>query len=311
LLLDGREVARKIATYRTTTRAIKTYYMPILELAVNDFIHPGLNQLTAITGRFSCKKPNLQNQPRPGEGVLGKIRECYIPRSPNRSLVSIDYDQIEVRLTAHFSRQEHMITAINNNEDLHGITTTKLFGIDKTSDNWSLMRYLGKRLNFATIYGSGGKTFSNSVLEDTKGKVRLTEDQANEYIHKWWEIHDKVREFAYMLINEAALYGGIFTHGRRYIKAPSRDYVLLNYFIQGSAADVIKQAMIKVFKLLKPYGNRALMVLQIHDELLFDIEDDLLDELIPKLVHTMEDRTSFSVPLTVSVGKGKNWLDAK
>tara|TARA_R110000751_G_scaffold300963_1_gene413041 strand:- start:24417 stop:26054 length:1638 start_codon:yes stop_codon:yes gene_type:complete len=291
--------------YRKIEKAGSTY----LSAFNKKILRVSFNQNGAKTGRQSSSDPNLQNIPRPSEdSLLGQIRRVFIPR-PNFRLFFYDYDQIEMRLTAHFSKEEHMLEAINNGVDLHNVVCKKMFNINENSPSWQLMRYLAKTLNFSVLYGTGPETFMATVLKQTMGKIRLKIYEASKYINDWKSNHPGVMKLFGEVEMEAATTGGITNHYGRFIEvARGKGYAGVNYKVQGSAADFMKMKTLEVCDLLD--GTDILNILAVHDELGFDIPRHE-KKWIPQIKEVMEDHKSFSVPLTVGAGSGKNWMDKK
>lgn len=308
LLLDGRPVARAIQVYRRYSKAISTYYNTLLGVPEDNYLHCNLSQSKAITGRWSASKPNLQNQPRPGDNPLGNIRACYTACSDDYILGAIDFSQIEIRLLACLANEPHMIATILAGGDVHTNTCKLLFDKNPDDEDFTLYRYLAKRLNFAVVYGTGADKFVNTTLQDTDGKVRLEVHQAREYIDTWWEAHPNVLAYKHSLLSEVSNTGGITTYGGRFIPVDSyKDHAILNYKVQGSAAVVLKKSMLRVNKLLKREFPETFMLLPVHDELLFDVYKRTMHECLPRIKEVMEDRTTFAVPITCSVKIGPNW----
>ena len=308
LLLDGRPVFQGIQRYRAYNRAITNYYKAISERAIQDILHCSLNQGTAITGRYSSSAPNLQNQPRASSSPLGRVRDCFRARSDEHVLVFIDYAQIEMRLTASLAEEQGMVDSILNGEDLHTKTCDLVFGIPHDSEEFKDYRYLAKKLNFSTVYGVGAQKFGISILEDTGGKIRLTMNEALTYISRWWAAHPAVRDYKDRLLAEAAKDGGIRTEfGRRIPVHSSKDHAILNFKIQGTAADIMKRAIVQTNRILKERSAQAKLILTVHDELIFDMPRGEVKELVPLLVEAMEDDSSFQVPLTCDVEFGDTW----
>ena len=315
LLLAGTPLAAAVQRYRKSAKAASTYVEPLLERALssNDSdrigrarLHCGLNQNRAITGRFSSSEPNLQNQPRGGSGPLGSIRRAYVA-DPGKVFLLVDFDQIEMRITASLSREEHMLKAIKHGEDLHASTCLKVFNKREGDENYSTWRYLAKKLNFSVIYGTGGEKFSNTILEETDGAVRLTGKQARQYIQRWWEAHHKVSALRDRIANEVSETGGVRTVFGRFIPVVGwKDHAALNYKVQGSAADVMKRAIIACDKYTKDRDDIDLL-LTVHDELIFEVEKQQVEFYAKKLPRLMEDHDNFFVPLTCSVEVGKRW----
>lgn len=299
------ELGSLVVRYRKISKASTTY----LKNFDKKILRVNLNQGGARTGRFSSSGPNLQNIPRPKENsLLGQMRRCFIAR-PGDRLLFIDYEQIEMRLTAHFSGEEHMLDAINDGVDLHDVTCRVVFGLNKDSPDWELMRYLAKTLNFAVIYGTGAETFRTTVLKNTDGKIRISLSQASRYIGDWKEKHPMVMKMFDDVAIEVAKTGGITNYYGRYMPVDSRkSYVGVNYKVQGTAADFAKKKMLEVSFVLD--GKETKLFLVVHDELIFNLVRNETS-IVQTLVDTMEDRHTFKVPLTCSASIGKNWYDKK
>jgi DNA polymerase-1 len=291
-----------ISKYRKINKAETTY----LKHFNKPLLHVSFNQGGTRTGRFSCSGPNLQNIPRPDEdSLLGQMKRCFIATPGNR-LVFIDYEQIELKLTAHFSQEPHMLEAISKGQDLHGITCKILFNKNENSPDWKKYRYIAKTLNFAIVYGVGTDTFRGSILKNTNGEMRLSIVECARYINDYKAKHPMVVN---TIAKEVAKTGGVVNHYGRFMEVnPYKSYVGVNYKIQGSAADLIKQRMLRVSKQLQNRNTK--LILQVHDELAFDMP--ATDRhLIPDIVATMEEKEEFTVPLTCKVSIGKNWFDLK
>lgn len=290
---------RKIAKARTTY--LKNFNKPILRV--------NFNQGGTRTGRFSSSGPNLQNIPRPSEdSLLGQMRKVFVAR-PGSKLLFIDYRQIEMRLAAHFSGEEHMLQAINDNIDLHDVTCKLIFNITPDHPDWIKLRYIAKTLNFAILYGTGAETFSFTVLKNTNGKMRISTYEAARYIGEYQSKHPKIMKMFGTVTNEVAKTGGVVNHYGRWMEVdPRKPYVGVNYKIQGTAADFMKMKMYPVASMLQ--GRRTKLFLTVHDELGFNLyKEDA--KLVKPIVEVMQDNTTFSVPLTCSVSYGDNWHTKK
>lgn len=312
LLLDGRQIAVDIQKFRQYNKAISTYYAALEALPQEGILRCNIKQNQAITGRMSASGPNLQNQPRPGSSPLGRIRECYVAHSKDDFLLMIDFDQIELRLAAHFGQETHMLEAIRNGDDLHTVTRDRMFNLEGLSDeDRKSRRYLAKRLNFATLYGTGPAKFANTTLEDSGGTVRLDVREASEYIRTWWNVHPGITELRNRVLSEVSRTGGIRTAFGRFIPVlAGKDHAALNYLIQGSAADVIKRAIVRVHRFLKKNRYSTRMLVPVHDEIIFNVPRQE-KFLCQKLRSLMEDRTNFDVPLTCSAEAGLRWGSKK
>lgn len=300
LLEIGTHEAKLILEYRTLGKAKSTYLKKFA--TSSGIIHPSFNTVGAITGRFSSSNPNLQNIPRPKESFLGRVRSCFKPRE-GKLLFFVDYDQIEIRLGAHFSGDEKLRKAIRRKEDIHSRSCKNVFGITEQAKDWDLKRYIAKTLNFAMWYGAGPNTFKNTLLREAGITISIME--AVEYVEKYKAENPAMMNLFREIDNEVWEKEGITNPYGRYIKVPrSQSYIGVNYLIQSTAADVLKDAMLRVDKVIK--GSRTNLILTIHDELVFEL-DKKDKELIPVIKETMEVLDLFSVPLTCSLSVGKDW----
>jgi DNA polymerase-1 len=309
----GFAVPRLLLEYRELSK-LKSTYVDALPLSVNPEtgrIHTRFNQTGAATGRLSSSDPNLQNIPiRTPRGEL--IRRCFVA-AEGRSYVVADYSQIELRLLAHLSEDPAFIGAFERGGDVHRETAAIIFDVpvDEVTPE---MRARAKTINFATIYGQGPFALSR--------QLSITQDQAKDFIRKYFERFSGVRRFLDSAIEKARTrgYAETIEGRRRYIselKDPNYNIrsfgerTAMNSPLQGSAADLIKIAMIGVDHAMKAGGVTGGMVLQIHDELI--VETDIGDvEAASDIVRAqMEGAAKLRVPLVVDIGVGPNWLDAK
>lgn len=312
-LEDEHEIIPLILKYRLLQKLYSTYVDGLLRLADGSgFIHTVFNQAVTSTGRLSSKEPNLQNIPvRDDEGK--EIRKFFIPRESGGVLVSADYSQIELRLLAHYSGCKPLIEAFNANRDIHALTASQVFGVD-IGDVTDAMRRSAKAVNFGIIYGISEYGLSKNL--------KISVKTASEYISKYFENYPSVKEYMNKNVEFAKKNGYVCTaFGRRRVipEINSTNYNLrsfgeraaMNMPLQGTAADIIKIAMINVFNRLKREAPDAKLILQVHDELIVDCKkrDQSLVEKI--LREEMEGAVKLSVPLTVSVSGGVNWFDAK
>ncbi|MBE5744346.1 MAG: DNA polymerase I [Clostridiales bacterium] len=303
-----------ILRHRTIQKLLSTYVDAIKALAVKDngLVHTSFNQTLTQTGRLSSKEPNLQNIPiRDEEG--SKLRKFFIPRSENGVLIDADYSQIELRLLAHFSKCQKLIDAYNRGDDIHSITASQVFNVPLDSVT-SDMRRKAKAVNFGIIYGISEYGLSKNIKCSVK--------EASEYIKKYFETYPEVKEYMNSNVSYAREHGYVSTllGRRRYIKEINAQNFQLRSFgeraamnmpLQGSSADVIKIAMVKVYERLKKECPSAKLILQVHDELIIDaLEKD--SEIASKILkEEMENACQLSVPLTVECKIGKTWYEAK
>jgi len=273
-------------------------------------IHTSFEQAWVSTGRLSSKNPNLQNIPIRYE--RGKeIRKAFIPSDDRHILLSADYSQIELRLMAHLSGDPNMILAFRNQEDIHTATAAKIFKVEE-KDVTSSMRSRAKTANFGIIYGISAFGLSQ--------RLNISRTEAADLIKGYFESYPKVKEYMENAILMAKEKGYVETLlGRRRflpdilsanaIVRGVAERNAINAPIQGSAADIIKQAMVNIQKRLRKYSDSH-MILQVHDELIFDILDKELGEIKEIVRYEMENALKLTVPLVVDIGTGNNWLEA-
>lgn len=264
-------------------------------------IHCEFNQVGAKTGRFSSREPNLQNIPRSHPTV--DIRRAFICR-PGCSLYFFDYSQIELRILAHYARDEKMLSILSEGGDLHGETARGIFGDDYTKEQ----RSISKNINFGIVYGIGPKHFCE-VLNKDYPEQNYTYSDAKRFIDRYYWTYPMVRPFVYGVQRKILERGHVFDiFGRKYPCEKEFAYKAVNYLIQGCAAGVMKNAMVRVADYLK--NKKSALILTIHDELVFDIADEEEAEVVPVIKSLMEDATTFRVPLTVSVSKSTtSWAE--
>lgn len=305
LLKSPSEIGNKIVQFRKIAKAKNTYIKNILSQADDeDVLRVNFNQMGARTGRFSSSNPNLQNIPRPSEHYLGRIRNLFRCR-PGCRLLFIDYEQIEIRLAAHYSEEEHLLHSIRHGLDLHSQACKNILGRQEDDPEWSIFRYLAKKLNFSMLYGVGAKKFADSILLDTEGRINLSLYEASNTIQQFKEGHPGIMRLFDRTASEVSATKGIRNHYGRYLPVDIRKpYIAVNYLIQSTAADLLKRAMLELMPKLRRWGVRLLM--QIHDELVFEIEPRHREH-VPEIVATMEERERFSVPISCSVEWGSRW----
>ena len=274
-------------------------------------IHTEYNQAVAATGRLSSNKPNLQNIPiRTKRGK--KIREAFIPKNDNYFLMAADYSQIELRIIAALSKDESMIKAFNNNEDIHKSTASKVFNID-INEVTSEQRNNAKTVNFGIIYGVSAFGLSQ--------QTNLNRTEAKELIDLYYSSYPKLNDFINNQINFARENGFVETilGRRRYLRnINSQNSIVrsadernaINAPIQGSAADIIKLAMINIQNIMEKEKLKSKMLLQVHDELVFDVHKKELEFLKSIVKKEMENVYKLDIPLIVEIGIGNNWMEA-
>ena len=294
------------------TKLQSTYVVGLKENILQDGkIHTIYTQTITRTGRLSSIEPNLQNIPiRTNYGKL--IRKAFVA-SPNSVLLSSDYSQIELRVFAHFSKVPNLIKAFNNDVDIHKQTAMDIFGVDEDSVT-PLMRRQAKAVNFGILYGIS----SFGLAEDLGISVR----EAKEFINKYFETYGGIKIYMDKVIKDAYEKGYVTTIMNRkrtidelkntnYMIRQQGERMALNTPIQGSSADILKKAMIDIHNEFIKKKLKSKMILQVHDELIFDVLIDEL-EIVKKIVDTcMDDAYKLDVPLKVDIEIGKNWYDTK
>ena len=305
-------IANLILDYRELIKLKSTYVdaLPKLVLEKDNKIHTSLNQAVAATGRLSSVNPNLQNIPiRTDRGR--KIRKAFIPSSENNILLSADYSQVELRIMAHYSEDKHMIEAFNSGLDIHASTASKVFKVS-LEEVTSEMRRKAKMVNFGIIYGISAFGLAQ--------RLDIPRGEAAEIIDAYFNEFSSVKTFMDKAVNMAREHGyseTLFGRRRNLRDINSRNHTVrsfaernaINAPIQGSAADIIKIAMINVHEFLEKENLKTSMILQVHDELVFEVPKDELN-VIPTIKELMEQATALLVPLTVETGTGNNWLEA-
>ncbi|WP_339684270.1 DNA polymerase I [uncultured Nonlabens sp.] len=306
-------IIQNVLDYRGLAK-LKSTYVDALPSQVNPKtkrIHTNYMQAVAATGRLSSTDPNLQNIPIRTERGR-QVRKAFVPRNENYTLLAADYSQIELRIIAALSEEENMMAAFQNGEDIHASTAAKVFNV-ALEDVTREQRSNAKTVNFGIIYGVSAFGLSN--------QTDLSRSEAKELIDTYYASYPKLRAYMDDQVNFARENGYVETvlGRRRYLKdinssnavvrgAAERNAV--NAPIQGSAADIIKLAMINIYKKLEEMNCKSKMLLQVHDELVFDIHNDELEDMKKLIQEEMQNAYKMSVPLDVEVGTGQNWLEA-
>jgi len=312
-LSKDHEIIANVLEYRQFKK-LQSTYVDALPNEINPNtgrVHTAYAQAVAATGRLSSTNPNLQNIPIRTE--RGKqVRKAFIPRDENYVLLAADYSQIELRIIAALSEEETMIEAFKNGEDIHASTAAKVFNVP-LSEVTREQRSNAKTVNFGIVYGVSAFGLSN--------QTDLTRKESKELIDLYYETYPKLKNYMSAQVDFARDNGYVETvlQRRRYLKdINSRNAIVrgaaernaVNAPIQGSAADIIKIAMIKIFKRFEKEGFKSKMLLQVHDELVFDAHKDELEIIKPIIKYEMEHAFEMIVPLDVEMGIGENWLEA-
>jgi DNA polymerase I len=299
--------------YRQLTKLKSTYIDGLLALMEPETgrVHTTFSQTTASSGRLSSSNPNLQNIPIRTE-VGRQLRRAFVA-APGYRLLTADYSQIELRILAHITHEPRLVEAFNANEDIHSITAASLFNIalaEVTKDQ----RRLAKTVVYAVLYGQSA--FGLAQI------TNMSNNEAGEFIKRYHETFPHIKEYVERTLNQARKQGYVNTmYGRKrffpdmaglpYSERQALEREAINMPIQGSNADLIKIAMLNIHHAITQQGLRTRMILQVHDELVFEVPDDELD-IARKLVRReMEDVEKLLVPIKVEMKVGRNWYEAE
>ena len=309
LALRGIEIAEKLLEYRGFTKLLSTYVEPLPKLAdENDRIHTTFNQNGTSTGRLSSTNPNIQNIPvRTDEGI--KIRKGFISEN-NWSLISFDYSQIELRVLAELSKDENLILAYKKDKDLHDLTARKIFFKTDEEPVTREERSIAKVINFSILYGKTPFGLSK--------ELKIPMGDASQYIKTYFEQYPKVKKFLENILENAKLNGFVetFYGTRRYINninssnknlQAQANRMAVNTVVQGTAANIIKKVMIKLYDEFKN-NDDIRMLLQVHDELIFEVKDGSIEKYMDKIKEIMEKTIKFEdIRLSANGSVAKNW----
>jgi DNA polymerase-1 len=306
-------IVERLLEYRQLSK-LKSTYVDALPKAINPRtgrVHTSFNQTGTTTGRLSSSDPNLQNIPMHTE--LGReIRKAFAPGGKDRLIMSADYSQIELRVMAHISQDEGLMEAFREGEDIHATTAAKVFGV-KPSEVTREMRRRAKEVNFGIMYGIGPFGLSS--------RLDVSQAEAKETIARYFERFPKVNQYIFDTIAKARHDGYVSTllGRRRYLpEINSRNQTVrqnaerqaINMPIQGTAADMIKMAMIQILKGIHESQLDSKMILQVHDELVFEVMKKEVERMKELVIGRMQNALPLDVPVVVEVGTGKNWYDA-
>jgi len=312
-LAPEHEIAERILEFREYQKLKSTYVdaLPLLISKKDGLIHTDYRQAVAATGRLSSNNPNLQNIPiRTTKGK--EIRKAFVPRGKDYKIFAADYSQIELRIIADFAKDESMIDAFKNGRDIHATTASKVFRVpieEMTPD----IRRNAKEINFGLIYGISAFGLSQNI--------GISRTEAAEIIDSYFTEFPGVKRYMDNAVNNAKEFEYVETimGRRRYLRdinsrnATVRGFAernAINAPIQGSAADIIKLAMINIHKRFEKENIKSKMLLQVHDELVFDAHVDELDLLKTKVEEFMKNAIKLEVPMEIGMGIGDNWLEA-
>lgn len=308
-LKNEHKVIPLLLQYRESYKLQSTYIEPLLEIGLKSSenrIHTSFLHTGTATGRLSSKNPNLQNIPTRSDSII-QIRKAFIPKDGYK-LVAVDYSQIELRLLAHFSQDEALVEAFKNDLDIHYQTAVKIFGQENAKEK----RGIAKSINFGLLYGMGSKK-----LGETLG---IPSKEAKQYIDSYFNAFKSVKDYLKSVEDFANINGYVKTllNRKRLFDFNSANAMMkaaylreaVNTLFQGSAADLIKLAMINIYQKYKDNENVRLL-LQIHDELVFEVRDEFVDEVSINVKKIMENIYKLNVPLKVSLSVGNSWKDLK
>ncbi len=312
-IADKHEVVNYIIRYRKISKLISTYLDGMLNYVQPDGkIHTTFMQRKTSTGRLSSREPNLQNLPmRDDEGRA--LRKMFSSAYPDGTIISADYNQIELRLMANFSGDENMIADYLSGKDIHTATASKIFNVPLSEVN-SSMRRVAKSVNFGIIYGISAFGLSQNI--------KTSQKEASQFIKKYMEIYPKVKEYGDECVKRAREKGYVSTimgrvrhipdiNSSNHVMRSFAERVAKNMPLQGSASDIIKMAMIKVYNRIKKENLKSKLILQIHDELVVDCVKGESESIKRILKQEMESVIDLKVPLIVEVSEGKTLYDAK
>ncbi len=312
-LVGSHEIISLIMEYRTLSKLKSTYVdglLGVLDEATSK-IYSTFNQAVTTTGRISSTEPNLQNIPIRLE--LGReLRKIFIPTDDSYVFVDADYSQIELRILAHMSNDETFINAFKQGQDIHRLTASQVFKTPYENVT-NLQRSNAKAVNFGIVYGIGAYSLSQDL--------GITMREADRYIKGYYDKYPRMRGYFDKTIEEARATGYATTifnrrryipelNGSNFIKRAFGERVAMNMPVQGSAADIIKIAMVRIFNRLKAEGLKSRLILQVHDELLIEAKRDELHLVMPMLEEEMINAASLQVPLETDVKSGENWFEA-
>ena len=310
-LIEYHPIIEKLLEYRNISKLYSTYLEGLDVFIKEDSkIHTIYKQTLTRTGRLSSAEPNLQNIPvRDEEGR--KIRKAFIPS--NDLLLSMDYSQIELRILAHISGSEELINAFRNGQDIHTKVAADIHGITE-AEVTKKMRSTAKAVIFGIVYGISGFGLGENLEINPK--------EAKQFIDKYYELYPGVKRYMDDIVKEAYEEGSVRTlfnrrrtidelQNKNYMIRSQGERIALNTPIQGTSADIIKKAMVEVYKSFKENNVQSKMILQVHDELIFDCLESEKDKIIEIVKNIMENTIDISVPLKVSADCGRDWYEAK
>ena len=310
-LIDNHPIIEKLLDYRNLAKLYSTYLEGLDTYIKEDGkIHTIYKQTLTRTGRLSSVEPNLQNIPARQEDGR-KVRKAFVPT--NDLLLSMDYSQIELRILAHISGSEELINAFVNGQDIHTKVAADIHGITEVEVT-KKMRSTAKAVIFGIVYGISGFGLGENLEINPK--------EAKQFIDKYYELYPGVKRYMDNIVKEAYEEGSVrtlFNRKRTIDELSNKNFMIrsqgeriaLNTPIQGTSADIIKKAMVEVYKAFKENNIKSKMILQVHDELIFDCIEEEKDKIVEIVKNIMENTIKISVPLKVSADFGRDWYEAK
>lgn len=308
------EIASLLTDYRVLTK-LKSTYLEGLKKSVNPKtkrVHTVFNQVASATGRLSSNEPNLQNIPIRTE-VGRSLRKAFIPRNSSYAIMSADYSQIELRIMAHYADDANMISAFKRNHDIHTETSMRIFNLHSKNDVTPGMRRKAKEVNFGIIYGIGAFGLAS--------RLEIKNSEARDIIERYFTEYPKVKDYMERTKKFAREFGYVETllGRRRYLKqinnqnATARaedERAAINMPIQGTAADMIKLAMVNIYNEFMKHNLESKMLLQVHDELVFEVKKNEIEKVKKIVIDKMKNAIELNVPIEVEVGTGESWYEA-
>tara|TARA_B100000941_G_scaffold181410_1_gene130164 strand:- start:12874 stop:15582 length:2709 start_codon:yes stop_codon:yes gene_type:complete len=313
VLKNYHPIAEELLEYRHLSKLVNTY-LEKLPSFINDHtnrIHTTFNQAIVSTGRLSSNKPNFQNIPIKTE--IGKeIRKAFTAGSKNSYIYSFDYSQIELRILTHFTSENELFKAFKNNQDIHIRTASLIFGLDENNISYR-ERQIAKTINYSILYGAGPFRISQELKIPIKDAAEIIDNYFNsypkikEYIDKTIEFGEK-NGYVQTLNGRQRKVSNLYSSNKNLVEAEKR--AMINMPIQGTASELIKVAMINIHRIFNEKSMKTKMILQVHDELLFEVPSDELDEVCKIVTLEMENAIDFNVPIKVDSNFGKSWFEA-
>ncbi len=312
-LSDKHPIIDKISYYRQLTKLNSTYIEGLKNVIDDDgCIHSSFNQTVTSTGRLSSTEPNLQNIPIKYE--MGReIRKVFVPFNENNLILSADYSQIELRVLAHIASDDNMISAFRDNIDIHTKTASEVFKVP-LEEVTKLMRSRAKAVNFGIVYGIGDFSLSKDL--------KIPRKEAKEYIDIYFQRYPSIKAYLTDIVEEAKGKGYVNTilNRRRFIPEITSsnkivkslgERLAMNAPIQGSAADIIKLAMVRVYDELEKNNLNSKLILQVHDELILNVHEEELEKVKSIVKKAMEEVLELKVPLEIDMNLGNDWYEVK